>query len=542
MDSRAGSFDERIAVEIADHAIDAALAIDGEQRIIYFNDGAEELFGYTRAEVLGSSLSRLIPERYRDAHPQHVRDFAASPVTVHRLGHQRPVPGLRRDGVEFIAEISFTKLHIAGELVMVATLHDVTARVELDRFREFLVETSRVLTAGLEFGARADRLAHLIVPLYADWCLVDLLVNGVMTRAAVAHRNQEEEAKLRALREYAPAKEGTVGPARVIQTGKPELVQVVTESWMRAVTIDEDHYERLRALAPESAMVLPLMTSGRTLGALTAVYSGSGRSYTSDEITIGMEFAGIVALHVNNSRLYRDALESSRIRDEVLRIVAHDLRNPLNTISLSAGMLRDMGDIQPGSPGEHAVEVIERAVSRANSLIQDLLEVGRIGQGVLGLEPLPTAVDWLMATTVNQHRALAEDKSIVLTLEVPDLLPPVLADRDRVFQAFENLIGNAIKFTPEGGRITVGAEARGDEVVFRVSDTGQGIPAADIPRLFDPFWQAARSGRSGAGLGLAITRGIVKAHRGKIWVESEVGRGSTFYFTLPVANGDKVEK
>lgn len=542
MDSRAGSFDERIAVEIADHAIDAALAIDGEQRIIYFNDGAEELFGYTRAEVLGSSLSRLIPERYRDAHPQHVRDFAASPVTVHRLGHQRPVPGLRRDGVEFIAEISFTKLHIAGELVMVATLHDVTARVELDRFREFLVETSRVLTAGLEFGARADRLAHLIVPLYADWCLVDLLVNGVMTRAAVAHRNQEEEAKLRALREYAPAKEGTVGPARVIQTGKPELVQVVTESWMRAVTIDEDHYERLRALAPESAMVLPLMTSGRTLGALTAVYSGSGRIYTSDEITIGMEFAGIVALHVNNSRLYRDALESSRIRDEVLRIVAHDLRNPLNTISLSAGMLRDMGDIQPGSPGEHAVEVIERAVSRANSLIQDLLEVGRIGQGVLGLEPLPTAVDWLMATTVNQHRALAEDKSIVLTLEVPDLLPPVLADRDRVFQAFENLIGNAIKFTPEGGRITVGAEARGDEVVFRVSDTGQGIPAADIPRLFDPFWQAARSGRSGAGLGLAITRGIVKAHRGKIWVESEVGRGSTFYFTLPVANGDKVEK
>lgn len=537
MVSRDGRLEERLAAEIADHAAGAALAIDEEQRIIYFNDGAEELFGYTRAEVLGSSLDLLIPDRYRAAHPQHVRHFAASPVTRHRLGHQRPVPGLRRDGSEFIAEIAFSKLDIGGDLIMVAVLHDVTARIEIDQLREFLVESSRVLIAGLEFGARADRLAHLIVPRYADWCLIDLLVDGKITRAAVAHRDPAEAEKLRAMQEYAPGPERPVGVARVIRQGEPELVPVVTDTWLREATLNEEHYKQIKSLSPESLMILPLITGGRTLGAMTAVYSGSGRSYTSDDLVVGMEFAGLAALHVNNSRLYRDAVESSRIRDEVLRIVAHDLRNPLNTISLSAGILRDVGEYEPDSPGERAVEVIERAVSRADSLIQDLLEVGRIGQGVLGLEPIPTSVDSLVATTVGQHHALAEEKSIVLEGIIPDHLPPVLADRDRVFQAFENLIGNAIKFTPEGGRITVGAEARGDEVVFRVSDTGRGIPAAELPRLFDPFWQAARTGRSGAGLGLAITRGIVKAHQGRIWVESEVGRGSTFYFTLPVAGG-----
>lgn len=529
------AFQEHIAAAIARHSIEAVLAIDEAQQIIFFNDGAEDLFGYTREEIVGSSLNRLIPERYRAVHPQHVRDFAASPVVVHRLGHQRPVPGIRQDGTEFIAEIAFSKLDIDGELVMVATLHDVTARIELDSFREFLVESSRVLTTGLGFGERADRMAHLIVPRYADWCLIDLMVNDTLTRAAVAHHDPEKEAELRGLREFTLDREQRVGPTRVVQRGEPELVQVVTVDWLRELSLDDEHFEQLRRLNPESIMILPLITSGRILGTVTAVYSGSGRLYTSDDIRIGMEFAGLAALQIDNSRLYRDAVEASRIRDKVLRIVAHDLRNPLNTISLSAGILRDLDAHEPGSPGAHAVEVIERAVSRADRLIQDLLEVGRIKSGVLGLEPIPTTAEHLLEETLNQHRALAEERSIELESDYPEHLPQVLADRDRIFQAFENLIGNAIKFTPEGGKITVGAESTGDEVVFWVADTGPGIGQAELSRIFDPFWQAARSGRSGAGLGLAITQGIIEAHRGRIWVESEVGRGSTFYFTVPVA-------
>lgn len=532
--ARAG-FDERIAAAIARHSVDAVLAIDEAQKVIFFNDGAEELFGYTREEMLGSSLNRLIPERYREVHPQHVRDFAASPVVVHRLGHQRPVPGLRRDGTEFIAEIAFSKLVIDGELVMVATLHDVTARIEQDSFRDFLVESSRVLTAGMRFGERADRLAHLIVPRYADWSLIDLMTDDTLTRAGVAHRDPEREAELRELREFTFDHEQRVGPVAVVRRGEPELVRAVTADWLRELAVDEDHFEQLRRLDPESVLILPLITSGRTLGAVTAVYSGSGRLYTSDDIRIGLEFAGLAALHIDNARYYREAVEAIGIRDKVLRIVAHDLRNPLNTISLSAGILHDLGEHDPGSPGAHAVEVIERAVSRADRLIQDLLDVGRIGRGALGLSVAPIPARLLLEETLDQHRPLAAERSITLVSDYPTDLPKVLADRDRIFQAFENLIGNAIKFTPEGGTITIGAERRGGEVVFRVEDTGLGISEEVRARLFDPYWQAVRSGRGGAGLGLAITRGIVQAHRGRIWVDSELGRGSTFYFTVPVA-------
>jgi len=528
-------FQERLAAAIARHSVDAVVAIDEAQQIIFFNDGAEELFGYTREEMIGGSLSRLIPERYRAVHSQHVRDFTASPVVMHRLGHQRPVPGRRRDGTEFTAEVAFSKLSVDGKLVMIATLHDVTARIELDRFREFLVESSRVLTAGLGFGERADRLAHLIVPRYADWCLIDLMVNDVLTRAAVAHRDPEREAELRALREFSLDMTQSVGPVRVMKRGEPELVREITVDWLRELSLDEDHFEQLRRLNPESVMILPLTTSGRVQGTVTAVYSGSGRYYTSDDIRIGLEFAGLAALHIDNARLYREALEAIRLRDKVLRIVAHDLRNPLNTIGLSVGIMQERGGYAPDSPSAHAVEVIERAVSRANHLIQDLLDVGQIGVGGLGLEALPISAEDLLDEIVEQHRALAEEKSITLECEHPEHLPAIMADRERIFQALENLIGNALKFTPEGGKIVVGAEQLDGEVVFWVSDTGIGISRAELSRLFDPYWQAMRSGRGGAGLGLAITRGIVEAHRGRIWVESEVGRGSTFYFTVPIA-------
>ena len=170
-----------------------------------------------------------------------------------------------------------------------------------------------------------------------------------------------------------------------------------------------------------------------------------------------------------------------------------------------------------------------------NRLIEDLLDVTRMEAGRLSVEPGRVAAAQVVSDSVEMQRALAAAASLDLRLELAGHLPEVWADRDRLLQVFENLIGNALKFTPAGGRITVGAAPGAGEVVFRVSDTGGGIAADDLPHLFDRFWRGRRSTGRGAGLGLPIVKGVVDAHRGRIWVESTPPRGSTFFFTIPTA-------
>jgi signal transduction histidine kinase len=170
-----------------------------------------------------------------------------------------------------------------------------------------------------------------------------------------------------------------------------------------------------------------------------------------------------------------------------------------------------------------------------NRLIQDLLDVAVMESGQLNIERAQLAPRDLIAGAVDMQRPLASSSSLELRVDMDRDLPDIWGDRDRLLQVFENLIGNAIKFTKAGGGITVGGAPRDHEVIFRVSDTGEGIAPENLPRVFDRFWQASRAGRVGAGLGLQITKGIVEAHGGRIWVESAAGRGSTFFFTIPAA-------
>ena len=170
-----------------------------------------------------------------------------------------------------------------------------------------------------------------------------------------------------------------------------------------------------------------------------------------------------------------------------------------------------------------------------NRLIQDLLDVTRMEGGILAIEPAAVETRQVIADCVDAQKELATSASLELRLDLEEDLPDVWADRDRLLQVFENLIGNAIKFTEPGGCIVVGARSRGREVHFWVRDSGSGIADEDVPHLFDRFWQADNTGRRGTGLGLPIVKGIVEAHGGRIWVESTKGHGSTFFFTIPTA-------
>lgn len=254
---------------------------------------------------------------------------------------------------------------------------------------------------------------------------------------------------------------------------------------------------------------------------------------------LGLEVTDMVRRVVTNEvgrvtldQLYGEAQRVIDAREEILRIVAHDLRSPLNTISMATNLLLDI----PATESDRAkrLKIIKRTGEQMERLIQDLLSVTAIEAGRLSIAPRKLRVDDLFREASEMLEAVAREKSITLTVDRAADLPPVRGDPVRVLQVFSNLVGNAVKFTPEGGVITLSAARADDKIQCAIADTGSGIPPEELPRIFGKFWQSKRGDHRGVGLGLAIARGIIEAHGGSVGVRSEVGRGSVFSFSLPV--------
>ncbi|MFL5576062.1 MAG: sensor histidine kinase [Gemmatimonadaceae bacterium] len=351
---------------------DAIIAVDDEQRIIFFNASAERIFGYAAGEVFGRPLAVLLPERYAPAHRGHVRGFGAAHEQARRMGERQEISGRRRNGEEFPAEASIARIEVEGRNVYTAVLRDVTERKRIE--------------------------------------------------------------------------------------------------------------DRLR-----------------------------------------------VAL---------------RARDEMAGIVSHDLRNPVQAVKMLAGaILAAEGEDAVSAAVAEQTAVIRQAAEQMDALIQDLLDATRIESGQLHVAPRPEEVAALVSSALATLAPLAAAKGLALVVELGPGLPPVLADAERVAQLLSNLVGNAIKFTPRGGRVTVGARLHAADAVggapcveIAVCDTGPGIPAEQLPHVFERYWQMRPSGRLGAGLGLVIAKGIAEAHGGRIWAESTEGEGTRVAFTLPTTS------
>jgi signal transduction histidine kinase len=229
-----------------------------------------------------------------------------------------------------------------------------------------------------------------------------------------------------------------------------------------------------------------------------------------------------------------EAREAARTRDEVLAVVSHDLRNPINLVLTSSSFVLDILGV-PDPVQREQLDLIKRAAGQMSRLIQDLLDVSTIEAGKLPMEAHPQTVESLMEEACEMFATPAAARRVALSCHNPADSVRVMADAGRVSQLFGNLLGNALKFTPDGGEIRLAAVPDGAFVRFSVADTGKGIEPDELPHVFERFWQARRTGEGSAGLGLAISRGIVNAHGGEMWVESELGNGTTFFFTLPLA-------
>jgi len=224
--------------------------------------------------------------------------------------------------------------------------------------------------------------------------------------------------------------------------------------------------------------------------------------------------------------------------DETLGIVSHDLRNPLTTVALSAELL------DGASPDEQRelVQTIRGAAGQMQRLIQDLLDVARVESGRLGVQKEPIDIAAVVRQACDANTPIAEKRKQRLVCDVPQSLPDVPADRDRIVQVLGNLIGNAMKFTPQGGTIAVTVTDEREAIRFQVSDTGPGIPESDLKKVFRPYWQAKKTAHMGAGLGLAIVRGIVEAHGGTVRASNGAGGGAVFTFTIPKTSAAQAVK
>ncbi len=245
------------------------------------------------------------------------------------------------------------------------------------------------------------------------------------------------------------------------------------------------------------------------------------------------------AMAAENARLYQEAQRAVGARAQILAVVSHDLRNPLGAILLT------MDGLQSNPPGErrhelsHAITRIRRASERMLRLIDDLLDVASIEAGRLKIERGAHDAGPILQETLGSFESITKEKRLGMTAEFQPGLPKAFCDRDRILQVLSNLVGNATKVTAEGGQVSLLVEARERELLFSVADDGPGIGEGDLEHLFESYWRGHDAGYKGTGLGLAIARGIVDAHGGRIWPESTLGRGATFRFTIPIAEGDR---
>jgi len=506
-------------------AHDAILCVDANLTITRFNRAAERLFGYLAAEVVGGPLDRLLPTRYHDD---------ARPTD-----HLRAV-GLRKSGEEFAAEGTLSRLEVDGEVVLTVALRDVTEQRRHEREQRFLADVGTVL-ASLDFDATLRNVVELAVRDLAELAVLFALDEDGDLRRVTAASRDPRLAWCADVMVQLPA----IAPAnhpmwQVLHSGIPVQRNLDPDQY-ETVAETPEHLAALRAAQPRSIIGVPLRVGAKSLGALFV--ASTSRRYDADDQRLTEALARRCALFIENARLHRSEQRAIQSRDDVLGIVAHDLRNPLGTILMQAGLLAHLGALNGQT--RRPAEVIQRAARRMNRIIQDLLDVTRMESGHLVLDraALPTAQ--VIAELVESQRAqLPATGAPAIRLAAARVLPEVLADRDRLHQILENLVGNALKFTPADGEITVGAALDGDDHVrLWVADTGPGIPPEHLPHLFDRFWQARRVARTGGvGLGLPIVKGLVEAHGGRVWVDSRVGAGSTFCFTLPCATARRAAR
>jgi signal transduction histidine kinase len=414
-----------------------------------------------------------------------------------------------------------------------AAEEDSAVHLEAEQRQRFLAQISEQFAASLDPRETLAAVVRATVPFLADLCIIDeLAADGSATRVEVVFADPDKQSLADHIKAFCPASDWHTPQATVIRSGEPCLVP---ELHPETIPDHPAHDEVMKLVGARSMIVVPLRARGRTLGALTLVSAESERQYAPPDLSFAEEIGHRVALAVDNGNLYEQALRATKLRQDVLAIVSHDVKNLVAPISYCAAVLRaSLSEERLGASARRALDTIERCSTRMNHLLGDLLDVASLEAGHLAVEKSWVATDKLAEEALETVREAAAQQAIHLEADLPAPGWELCCDRQRLLQVFANLLGNAIKFVPKGGAIRVRASTSSTHgAVFVVEDNGPGIRGDQLGHVFDRYWQAPKTATLGSGLGLAICKGLIEAHGGTIWVESVVGVGSKFFFTVP---------
>ena len=525
----------RLLGAIVDSSDDAIVSKDLNGIVTSWNRAAQKMFGWTADEMIGQSIRRIIPQDR-----MHEEDnVLASIRRGERIDHFE-TERERKDGALVAISLTVSPIRDATGTVIGASkiARDISESVRARRQEVFLSGVTAALAASLDYELTLKTLADFAVPEIADWCAIDLLNdNDEIIRVAMSHVNPEKLKLTETVLERYADPDSPFGPRSVIRTRKSALIPTITDEMIvESAKGDAERLRIVRSLGLVSYMITPIVAHGRPLGTLTLATADSRKRYNAADLRFAEEIATRAALAIENARAYQEMESANRLKDEFLATLSHELRTPLNAVMGYTRLLK-AGAVTAEKTSQ-ALDVIDRNAASLAQIVEDVLDVSRIISGKTRLEVQPIDLNTLLHDALASVTPAIEAKGLRLQLLFDSQVGPVSGDPDRLQQVIWNLLSNATKFTPRGGRIQLRLERINSHVEIVVSDTGVGIPESFLPHIFGRFRQAeggTTRRHGGLGLGLAIARHLTEMHGGTIEAASDgEGKGSTFRVKLPL--------
>lgn len=504
---------------------------DPISEVTFVNQPAEGLFGYPAGKLKDPDFSRrmILKEDYARMIAQY-----AEGITMRR-DFEVEYRARRADGrIIWVRDMVRVSQAEDGRTMVRAVTTDFTAHKQAEERLRILEETGRTLDASLDYETTLTNVTGVIVPALADDCLIFLESSEKkLELVSAAHSDPARTEIAREFFRHYPLVGNADQPIYTVhRTGQSLLMSDAIGTIAASIAHSRKQYEASIGTAVNAGLAVPLTSRGQILGVMVWICIESERHYSKDDVKLAEEIANRAAIAVDNARLFKAAQDGVAARDRFLAMLGHELRNPLNSISIVAKMLEreSLSDERLSK----LRTLIGRETRQLSTLVDDLLDVSRVLAGKMSLTLQSVDLTSLVRESAQSFEDLARQRDLKLAVSIPDEPISIVGDPVRMHQLIANLVTNAIKFTEPTGHIEVALRSDADSALLSVRDTGIGIAPEMLDRIFEPFAQAALAPPHGLGLGLSVVKQVAQLHGGKITASSDgVGKGSEFTVRLP---------
>ena len=519
---------------LVENAPDIIARFDRQLRHLYVSPMATRVTGLSQADYIGKTNRELgMPAEQCDLWEAQTRAVLADGQP-----HEYEFSFLSPAGLRYFQSKIVPEFAANGSVETVLSItRDITVNKRAEERERFLSQASKALTSSLDYQTTLEQIARLALPVLGDGCIIDLVENDKVSGTMVAHIDPQQEQLLREIHHaYPPQLDGTHPAAQVLRSGKSLMIDHVSQELLTQNIADDRQRMLVERLPPRSLIIVPLLLRGQTLGVIAVYATAAPRRYAADDLALLKELARRASIALDNARLYQEAQEAVREREAFMAIASHELKNPLTALLGRAQLLQRRFMRQGGAARElDDIKSIITTTQQINQLLVDLLDVAHVVDGQLNLNR--ASLD--LGALIRQVAATMEESAPrhQISISAPQEPLMIAGDSIRLEQVFHNLLNNAIKYSPGGGKVAISIAVEEAHAVITVHDEGLGIPAAALPHLFKRFYRAPSSMSeqiAGTGIGLYVVKEIVSNHGGTVKVSSTEGLGSSFTVYLPL--------